>query len=183
MGELGELVEGVEDGVFCLAHFFSVGVVAVVEADEVEPSVGEIEGEFSGEGEVEFGGAGAGVVDGDDDFPGGFHIGCGGEGDDVGGAGVIHEFGMDSGDGRVVDKDDGEFAGLEGELGEGLDATGEALGGLQGVAEGGVAVADGEFHIRVWEWLRERFRIRRRLWSRILSQFRPWGTRRANEAC
>ena len=129
LGELGELVEGLENDVFGLAHFLPVGVVAVVEASKVEPSVSDIEGEFAGKGQVEFGGTCAGMVDGDDYFPGGLHFGCGGESDNISGTGVIHELGVDVGDGGVVDKDDGEFAGREWKPGEGLDAVAEALGG------------------------------------------------------
>jgi hypothetical protein len=122
--ELGELVEGFKDGGFSGAHFGSVGVVAVVIAGEVKPTVREVKAEFAGEGKVEFFGAGAGVVDGNNDFSGGLHLGRGWECDDVGGAGVIHKLGVDGGYGGVVNEGYRKFAVEEGELPEGLDALG-----------------------------------------------------------
>ena len=133
----------------------------------------EVEGEFAGEGEVEFGSAGAGMIDRDDYFPGGLHLRLGREGDDVGGAGVIHELGMDGRDSGVVDKNDGEFPCGERELREGLKAVGKALGGAFGVTKGGVAVTDGEFHLRIWARLRVRWGLGLRL----------WGIQRGNGAC
>lgn len=135
----------------------------------------EVESKFAGEGEVEFGSAGAGMIDRDNDFPGGLHLRLGREGDDVGGAGVIHELGMDGRDSGVVNKNDGEFTGGERELREGLNAVGKALGRVFGVTKGGVAVADGEFHLRMRERLRLRFRWR--------LGHRPWGIQRGNGAC
>ena len=85
----------------------------------------------------------------DNDFPGGLHLGFGREGDDVGGAGVIHELSMDGCDSGVVNKNDGEFSGWERELREGLNAVGKALGRAFGVAKGGVAITDGNFHPRM----------------------------------
>ncbi len=133
----------------------------------------EVEGKFAGEGKVEFDSAGAGMIDRDNDFPGGLHLRLGGEGDDVGGAGIIHELGMDGCDRGVVDKNDGEFSGGERELREGLDAIGKVLGRALRVTQGGVTVAYGEFHLRTWKWLR----LRRGL------VLRPWDIQRGNGAC
>lgn len=101
---------------------FGLGVVVV--AVEVEEAVDEVEGAFAERGVTGFCGGTDGGVGADEDF-------AVAEGDDVGGGGVVHELGMDGGDGGIVDEGDFDFL----QLGE-VWPVGSGVG--EDVGEGGI---------------------------------------------
>lgn len=67
------------------------------------------------------------MVDGDANFAGEVEVGIGGEGDDVGGSGVIEEVMVNLGDGGVIEEGYGEIAIGDGIVGEGVEGLEELL--------------------------------------------------------